>query len=233
MLPVAMNAQSIGAAMLTGTLTESAAKKLLAEAGIPILHERVARTAAEAINAGAEIGFPVVLKIDSPDIAHKTEVGGVVLDLRDAAQVRAAFDAIVLRAQAAMPAARINGVLVAPMIREGIEAILGVNIDPTFGPMVMFGLGGVGVELYKDVAFASAPLTPRRAEALINAIRGRAVLAGWRGKPPVKRAVLIDALCRLAEFAMRHETTLQSVEINPFVVTDRGGFALDALIVTR
>ncbi len=233
MLPVALNAQSIGSAALAGTLSESAAKKLLAEAGIPILHERVARTAGEAINAAAEIGFPVVIKIDSPDIAHKTEVGGVVLDLRDAAQVRAAFDAIVLRAQAAKPSARINGVLVAPMIREGVEAILGVNIDPTFGPMVMFGLGGVGVELYKDVAFASAPLTPRRAEALIDAIRGRAVLAGWRGKPPVKRAVLIDALCRLAEFAMRHETTLQSVEINPFVVTDRGGFALDALIVTR
>ncbi len=233
MLPVETNAQAMGTADLAGALSESAAKNLLAKAGIPILDERIARTTEEAIDAAVEIGFPVVLKIDSPDIAHKTEVGGVVLDLRDKAQVRAAFEAIVMRVHAAKPTARIHGVLVASMIREGVETILGVNIDATFGPMVMFGLGGVGVELYKDVAFASAPLTPRRAEALIDAIRGRAVLSGWRGKPPVSRAVLVDALCRLAEFAMRHETTLQSVEINPFVATDEGGFALDALIVMR
>ena len=146
-LPLATNISSDAVTDLAGPLSESAAKRILREAGIPMLEERTARDAEEAAHAAQRIGFPVVLKIDSPDIAHKTEVGGVVLDLRDPAQVRAAFESMNRRVRTAMPMARIDGVLVAPMIKEGVETILGVNVDPTFGPMVMFGLGGVGVEL--------------------------------------------------------------------------------------
>jgi len=216
-----------------GPLSESVAKALLADAGIPVLGERRAADAEAAVGAAEALGFPVVLKIDAPSITHKTEVGGVALDLRTPDDVRETFTAMVTRVRAQAPDAPIDGVLVAPMARGGIEVILGVTMDPTFGPMAMFGLGGVGVDLYKDVVFASAPLTPARAEALLDTIRGRALLGAWRGRPPVDRAAIVDALCRLAAFACAHEHEIASVEINPFRVDHAGGLALDALIVRR
>jgi len=217
----------------TGTVAagnEAAAKALLAGIGVPVLPERVCGSAAEARRAAEAMGFPVVAKILSDDIPHKTEVGGVVLDLADGEAVAAAYEAIVARARAARPEAAIDGVLVAPMLRGGVETIIGVQRDAIFGPMVMFGLGGVSVELFRDVAFASAPLTPARAERLIDSVRGARLLEGWRGGPRMDRAALVDALCRVSDFAARHAASVGGVEVNPFVVRESGGVALDALV---
>lgn len=212
---------------------EAAAKRVLAEAGLPMLPERLCASAESAVEAATALGWPVALKLASPDIAHKTEVGGVALQLRDAQAVRTAYEAIVQRARAAAPTARIDGVLVAPMVTDGVETILGVHHDETFGPMVMFGLGGVAVELYRDVAFASAPLTPERARRLVDAVRASALLHGWRGGPPLDVAGLVEALCRLGDFAARHAGALQAVDVNPYVVRERGGVCLDAFITPR
>lgn len=214
-------------------LTEHEAKALLSAAGIPVLPERLCRNAAEAADAARGMGFPVVVKIVSPDIAHKTEIGGVVVNLPDAEAVRAAVGTVLARAAAAAPAARIDGVLVAPMVRGGVETILGIHMDPVFGPVVMFGLGGTAVELYKDVAFASAPLSPERARALVQSVRGSALLQGWRGGPQHDVPALVQALCRLSDFAMAHAPQLAGIDINPFVVQATGGVCLDALISTR
>ncbi|MGB3071570.1 MAG: acetate--CoA ligase family protein, partial [Ottowia sp.] len=140
-----------------------------------------------------------------------------------------------LRARAAehAPQARIDGVLIAPMVRDGIETIIGVHSDPVFGPMMMFGLGGTAVELFKDVAFASAPLTPERAERMVKAVRSNALLSGWRGAPAADMETLVQTLCRVSEFAVAHAEQLQGIDINPFVVRAQGGWCLDALITLR
>jgi len=214
-------------------LTEHEAKALLAAAGIPVLPETLCRTAAEAARAARAMGFPVVVKIVSPDIAHKTEIGGVIVQLQDADAVAAAVDTVFARAAAAAPSARIDGALVAPMVQGGVETILGIHMDPVFGPVVMFGLGGTAVELYKDVAFASAPLTPQRALALVHSVRGSALLQGWRGGPHYDVPLLVQVLCRLSDFAVAHAAQLGGIDINPFVVRTSGGVCLDALISTR
>jgi len=175
----------------------------------------------------------VVAKIVSPDIPHKTEVGGVVLGLQDATAVEVAYASLMARAGKARPDARLEGVLIAPMLQGGVEVILGIHRDPTFGPMVMYGSGGTAVELFKDVAFASAPLTPARAAGLIERVRSTQLLRGWRGGPRYDEAALIDALCRLSDFGMAHAHELESVDINPFVVRAEGAACLDAVIVLR
>ncbi len=212
---------------------EVAAKALIAGAGVPVLPEEACATADDAAAAAERLGYPVVMKILSDDIPHKTEVGGVMLNVADAATVRSAFGTLMQRARAARPDARLDGVLVAPMIRGGVEVIIGTLRDPVFGPMVMFGLGGVAVELFRDVAFASAPLTPKRAEALVAASRGSLLLEGWRGSPPLDRAALVSALCALSQFAAAHRDEIESVEVNPFLVREGGAFALDALVAFR
>ncbi|MCB2041906.1 MAG: acetate--CoA ligase family protein [Rhodoferax sp.] len=214
-------------------LTEHQAKALLGEAGIPVLPEQVCDSPARAVQAADAMGYPVVAKIVSADIAHKTEVGGVMIDLADADAVAQAFDTIMARAARAAPDARIDGILIAPMVRGGVETILGIHADPVFGPMLMFGLGGTAVELYKDVAFASAPLTPERARALLQAVRASALLSGWRGGPAYDTGALTDAMCRLSAFAARHAGQLAGIDINPFVVQAQGAVCLDALISTR
>ncbi|WP_342129241.1 acetate--CoA ligase family protein [Hydrogenophaga sp. OTU3427] len=213
--------------------TEATAKQALAAAGLPMLPEHLCTSADEAARAAQALGFPVVAKIASPDIPHKTEVGGVILHLTDADAVRAAFDTLMSRARAARPQARLDGVLLAPMLQGGVEVILGVHMDPTFGPMVMYGSGGTAVELFKDVAFASAPLTPPRARDLVERVRASALLRGWRGAPPCDEAALVDALCRLSEFAVAHQDELASIDINPLVVRAQGAVCLDAVIVKR
>ncbi|WP_255569321.1 acetate--CoA ligase family protein [Neoroseomonas alba] len=210
---------------------EAAAKALIARAGVPVLPEEACATAEAAVAAADRLGYPVVMKILSDDIAHKTEVGGVMLNIADGDGVAAAFAALMQRARAARPDARLDGVLVAPMMHGGVETIIGTLRDPVFGPMVMFGLGGVAVELFRDVAFASAPLTPKRAEALIGASRGAALLKGWRGGPPLDQAALVETLCALSRFAAAHAGEVASVEVNPFLVREKGAFALDALVV--
>ncbi|MBH1962980.1 MAG: acetate--CoA ligase family protein [Comamonadaceae bacterium] len=213
--------------------TEATAKRVLGEAGLPMLPERLCATADEAAAAADGMGYPVVAKISSPDIQHKTEIGGVILHLQDAEAVRAAHATLLQRARAAVPNARIDGVLMAPMLKGGVETILGVHMDPTFGPMVMYGAGGTAVELYRDVAFASAPLDEAGARALVNRVRSSALLRGWRGAKPADEQALLNAICRLSEFAMAHANELESIDINPLVVRENGAVCLDAVIAKR
>lgn len=220
-------------APLGDVATEDGAKRALAAAGLPVLPEQICRSAAQAAEAATAMGFPVVAKIVSPDIVHKTEVGGVLLHLADAQAVAEAFETLMQRAKAARPDARLDGVLVAPMLQGGVELIAGIHRDPTFGPMVMFGSGGTAVELFKDVAFASAPLTPQRARALIERVRSTQLLRGWRGGPHYDEQALADALCRLSEFAFSHADRIESIDINPLVVRPQGAACLDAVIAVR
>ncbi|AVS83485.1 CoA-binding protein [Paracidovorax avenae] len=220
-------------APLGDVATEDGAKRVLAAAGLPVLPEQICRSAAEAAEAATAMGFPVVAKIVSPDIVHKTEVGGVLLHLADAQAVAEAFETLMQRAKAARPDARLDGVLVAPMLLGGVELIAGIHRDPTFGPMVMFGSGGTAVELFKDVAFASAPLTPQRARALIERVRSTQLLRSWRGGPQYDEQALADALCRLSEFAFSHADRIESIDINPLVVRTQGAACLDAVIAVR
>ena len=222
-----------GAPLGANGANEAAAKALLARAGVPVLPERICATAEDAVAAADALGYPVVMKILSEDIPHKTEVGGVLLNLADADAVARGFAEVMRRARAAKPDARLDGVLVAPMASGGVETIIGVQRDPVFGPMVMFGLGGVAVVLFKDVAFATAPLTPDRAEALIDAVRGSRLLEGWRGGPALDRARLVQVLCDLSAFSVAHQDEIEGIEVNPFLVRADGGWALDALVTPR
>lgn len=217
------------------TLNEYEAKRLMKKAGIPAGRESLARTAGDAAKAAARIGFPVVMKIVSPDILHKTEIGGVVLNLNSQSAVRKAFNDIVKNAEKADPKARIDGVLVAKMIGGGVETILGTFRDPTFGPVVMFGLGGIFAEALKDVTFRVAPFNTREATEMIREIKGYSILQGARGAPPADVAALAKALSNLSIFAAANADTLESVDVNPFVVHEKGkgAVALDALIVPR
>lgn len=210
--------------------TEAQAKACLAAAGLPVPAEHACATPEAAVVAASAIGYPVVAKILSADITHKTEIGGVMLNLADANAVSEAFDELLRRAALHRPDARVDGVLIAPMLRGGVETIAGVVNDPTFGPMLMFGLGGIATELFRDVAFASAPLTPARANALIDRTRARQLLAGWRGAPPADRTALVNTLVKLSEFAAAHAHELAAVDINPLVVRERGCACLDAVI---
>jgi acyl-CoA synthetase (NDP forming) len=219
------------AALPPGAIDEATAHRLLSEAGVPFAPERVARSAADAVDAAAALGFPVALKILSPDLAHKSDVGGVRLGLRDAAAVRATWDDMMRRVREAAPRAQITGALVSPMVQGGVETVLGVHRDPVFGPVVMFGLGGVFVEVFRDVAFRLAPLTREQALAQIDSIRGRALLDGARGRPPVDKGAIADALVALSRFAAAHAEEVASVEVNPFVALPDGGLGLDAVIL--
>jgi hypothetical protein len=219
------------AAVPPGAIDEAMARRLLSEAGVPFAPERVARSAADAVDAAAALGFPVALKILSPDLAHKSDVGGVRLGLRDAAAVRATWDDMMRRVREAAPRAQITGALVSPMVQGGVETVLGVHRDPVFGPVVMFGLGGVFVEVFRDVAFRLAPLTREQALAQIDSIRGRALLDGARGRPPVDKGAIADALVALSRFAAAHAEEVASVEVNPFVALPDGGLGLDAVIL--
>lgn len=218
---------------LPATIGEVEAKRLLAEWKIPVLEERQARTAAEAVAAFHDLKGPVVLKIASADVVHKTEIGGVLLDLKDAEAVTDGFNELIRRAKAKAPKAHIDGVLVAPYIAGGIETILGIKRDPVFGPVVVLGLGGVFVEVLQDIALRLAPVDRTQALEMIGEIKGRAILAGARGRPAGDIEALADALVNLSLFAAAHADGLESIDINPFIVLPQGqgGFALDALIV--
>jgi acyl-CoA synthetase (NDP forming) len=220
-------------AKLGDVSTEAKAKQALGEAGLPVLREILCDSEQACAEAAGALGFPLVAKIASPDILHKTEVGGVLLSLNDEAAVRAAFHTLMQRARQAQPLARLEGVLLAPMVRGGIETLLGVQVDPTFGPMVMFGAGGTAVELHRDVALASAPLTPERARQLIARVRSSALLTGWRGAKPLDVSALVAALCALSDFAMAHAQDIDGIDINPLVVMEQGVVCLDAVITRK
>lgn len=214
-------------------MTEAEGADWLSRAGIPVAPGRVTADEREAVAAAEAVGYPVVLKIVSPDIAHKSDVGGVALDLRDAGAVAAAWRGINDNVRRARPEAAIKGVLVAPMLRGGVEMVVGVQADPVFGPVVMLGMGGVLVEVLKDVAFRVAPFGVATAYAMIAELRGAALLDGVRGQPACDRDALAGALVCLAGFAAAQAGHFSSIEINPLLVrpAGQGVMGLDALIV--
>ncbi|MBM3571558.1 MAG: hypothetical protein FJX52_04220 [Alphaproteobacteria bacterium] len=216
-----------------GPFGEQAAKAVLAAAGIPVVPERLAGSAEEAVAAARHFGFPVALKISSPDIAHKTEVSGVMLDLADAPDVSAAFAAIMTRVQIAAPRVGIEGVLVTPMIKGGVEMLLGVQRDPVFGPTVMVGMGGIFAEIIGDVALRPAPFDDRTALELIGGLRGFPLLNGARGRPKMDTAALARAVATLSCFAAANADAIDSIDINPFIVLPQDAVAVDALVIAR
>jgi acetate---CoA ligase (ADP-forming) len=216
-----------------GALDEAEARRALAAAGVPFVPERVAHTADDAAEAAAALGFPVAMKVLSPDIAHKSDVGGVRLGLRDAAEVAAAFGAMLAEVRNKAPSARADGALLSPMVGGGVETVLGTVRDPVFGPLVMFGLGGVFVEAFRDVAFRVAPVDRAAAASMLRSIKGSALLRGVRGRPAVDEDALADALVALSRFAVAQENSVESAEVNPFIALPRGGLGVDAAIVRR
>ncbi len=209
---------------------EAEAKRILAEAGIAMVPEAACATAEDAVAAATRIGFPVVQKILSPDILHKSEIGGVLLNLADADAVRTGFATLMQRAAAHAPDARIAGTLVARQVSGGVEMVVGTLRDPVFGPMVMVGLGGVFIEVFRDVAFARCPVSPARAEAMIRGLRGFPLLDGARGKKPADVAALAEAVAALSRFAVAAGPRLLSAEVNPLLVLGQGALAADAVI---
>lgn len=216
-----------------GPLSEAEAKKILGRAGLAFPDERLVPVGEDVGGAAAELGFPVVLKICSPDIAHKTEVGGVAVNVRDAESARQAAAAILKRAREHVPDASLEGILVAPMAPDGVETIVGVMQDPVLGPVVMFGLGGIFVEVLKDVTFRAAPFDEPEAMRMIREIRGFAMLEGVRGAPPSDIEALARFLSDLSRFAAAHADRIESIDLNPVRVLPRGEglVPLDALIV--
>lgn len=211
-------------------LNEIEAKQLLHDAGIPVAMTVLATTEAEARTQAESVGYPVVLKIVSPDIVHKSDVGGVKVGLTDAAGVTAAFEEIMANALQAVPDAKITGVAVQNMAPEGIEVIVGMTTDPQFGPVMMFGLGGIMVEVLKDVSFRLVPLTERDATQMIDEINGSVLLEGIRGKPPIDKAALREAILKVAEFVAQHPE-VQELDLNPMIAYPDGAIAVDARIV--
>ena len=197
--------------------------------GIPTLESRLATTADEAAAAAESIGLPVVLKIESPEVVHKTDVGGVVVDVRTAGEVRTAFATMVARVRDAVPDAAIRGVLVQSYVKGGRETIIGAATDPKFGPLLMFGLGGIHVEALKDVVFRVAPVTDVDAREMVRAIRGFRVLEGLRGEPPSDVEALLEVIQRVSQLTTDHEDIVE-LDINPFLALEAGGVALDARI---
>lgn len=212
-------------------VSEVEAKSILASAGIPVVTEVLAATADAAVAAAAAAGGAVVLKIASPDITHKTEIGGVLVNVDGPDAVAEGFATLMERARSARPDAAIDGVIVAAMVSGGVETVLGVVRDPLFGPAVMFGLGGVFVEVLKDVTFRLAPFGVDEARRMIEEIKGRAMLDGVRGAPPSDIDALAEALSRLSVFAAANADRIESIDINPFIVLPDGAIAVDALIV--
>ena len=214
-------------------LTEYEAKQVLAKAALSVTREGIAANEAHAVACAQQIGFPVVLKVASPDILHKSDCGGVKLNLKNTDEVRGAYRDIMEAAKAAHPHADVQGVLVQEMVPAGIETILGVANRPPFGPVVAFGVGGVFVEVLKDVTFRLAPLDPSSAAEMLDDIRAARMLNGYRGLPAANRAELSRTIALLSELAVKLSDEVEELDINPLVVSADRAVAVDALITLK
>jgi acyl-CoA synthetase (NDP forming) len=216
----------------TGDIAEYEAKRILADYGIPVTREELAKSAQDAVAIALRIGYPVAIKVQSPDISHKTEAKAVRLKIASDTELKAAYDEVTENAKAYRGDARIEGVLVQEMVGDGVEAILGITNDPLFGPAVMFGLGGIFAEVLKDVSFRLAPVTQSVAREMVQEIAGYKLLAGARGKPPADIDALVDAIVRLSAMAVDLKDHVAELDINPLFVfpNGKGVKAADALI---
>lgn len=211
-------------------LTEVESKDLLASEGIPVVEARLARSKREAVAISRDIGFPVVLKVISSDVVHKTDSGGVRLGLANATQVGRAYSEIVSSIKQAYPEARVQGVSVQPMAPQGVEVIVGMSKDPQFGPVLMFGLGGILVEVLKDISFRIVPITKRDARDMIREIKGYPILEGYRGQKPASIAALEELLVKVSEF-VENNPQIEELDLNPVFAYPDGALAVDARII--
>ena len=208
------------------------AMTILSRYGFPFPERALARTAKEAAAVAERIGFPLVMKISSPDILHKTDVGGVKLDINSAIAAEDAFTEITTNAKRFMPDAMINGVMLYEMIKGGKEVILGVSYDRTFGHMLMFGLGGIYVEILKDVSFRIAPLSRSEAVSMVSEIKTSALLRGARGEKPSDVDAIVDGILKLSSIVTDFPV-IRELDINPLMVLNKGAFAIDARIIFK
>lgn len=215
------------------TIPEREAKELLAAYGVPVTSDSRAASVQEVEAAARRMGGRLVMKIDSPDIAHKTDVGGIALGLDGPEAAVAAYERMMSDVRAAAPAARIDGVILQHMVPEGIEIVVGARVDPAFGPLVLVGLGGVMVELLADSVTAPAPVTAAQAGAMLDRLRGAALLDGFRGLPAVDRPAMCEIIARISAFAADHSAVLAEMDVNPLICRGQEIIAADALLVLR
>ena len=211
-------------------LLEPEAYQLLQAYSLPVPRHRFVRDAQEAVAAAEAIGFPVALKVVSPDILHKSESGGVRLDLRGPAAVREAFEAVRTGARATRADARLPGALIVEMARPGTEVIVGMTRDPQFGATVMFGLGGIFVEIYRDVSFRIVPVAEPDAREMIREVKGLPLLTGYRGRPPADLEAIARMVLQVSRMA-EELPEIAEVDLNPVVVHERGVLPLDARVL--
>ncbi|MEY9364267.1 acyl-CoA synthetase (NDP forming) [Bradyrhizobium yuanmingense] len=212
-------------------LDEVASKKLLKAYGIPISKEAIAQTAADAVKIAKQIGFPVVAKLVSAEILHKSDIGGVVLNLNSAAEVKKAFADITARVAKLKGKPKLDGILIAQQVKAELELVVGASLDAEMGPVVLFGTGGIDIELMKDVALAGAPLDEAEAQLLIGRTKAGVKMRGYRGRPALHEASAVKALVGLSNLIADADDRIASVDINPFLINTRTGVAVDALIV--
>jgi acyl-CoA synthetase (NDP forming) len=211
-------------------LTELESKQVLHDLGIPTALGQLATSAEVAVRAADAIGYPVVLKIASPDIVHKSDVGGVQLHLQDGEAVRQAFRTMQQSVAARAPGARLDGIIVQPMATPGVEVIVGMSKDATFGPVLMFGLGGVLVEVLKDITFRIVPLSRRDAREMIHDIQGFPVLAGYRGAAPADLEALQNILLTLSAY-VESTPEVKEIDLNPIYAYAQGALVVDARVI--
>jgi len=211
-------------------LLEPEAKSICKEYGIPVTDFRIAKNEAEAVSFADEIGYPVVLKIISPDVIHKSDVGGVIVGLKTAEDVRNAYKQIMENVKNHKPNAKIVGMLVQEMAPSSTEIIVGAIKDPQFGPALMFGLGGIFVEVLKDVTFRIAPLTKDEAEEMIKEVRAYPLLKGYRNTPPADIEAIVNILLNTSRLVMEHQE-IKELDLNPIMVYEKGAKTVDARII--
>ena len=211
-------------------LLEPEAKTVCRAYGIPITDFKVAKNGAEAVKFAEKIGYPVVLKIVSPDVIHKSDVGGVTVNVKDAEDVQKTYEQIMDSVKRHKPNAKIVGVLVQEMAPQSTEVIVGATKDPQFGPTLMFGLGGIFVEILKDVTFRIAPITEDEAREMITAVKAYPLLKGYRNTPPADIDAIVEILLNTSRLVMEHQE-IKELDLNPIMVYEKGAKTVDARII--
>jgi len=212
-------------------LLEPESKQLMKEIGIITTDFQVAKNSKEAIKVASEIGFPVVMKILSPQIIHKTDAGGVKLNINSEKETAVAFKEILVSAKKYDSKAEIRGVLIEKMVKPSTEIIVGVTRDPTFGPAIMFGLGGIFVELLKDVSFRIAPIKVEDAREMIHEIKALPMLQGFRGGPNVKLELIVDVLMKISKLSIDYMDDILEIDLNPIFAYEDKILTVDARII--
>lgn len=211
-------------------LLETEAKTVCREYGISVTEFKLAKNEAEAVKFAEEVGYPIVLKIVSPDIVHKSDVGGVLVDVKNAEHVRKAYNRIMDNVKRHKPNATVVGMLIQEMAPQSTEVIVGSTKDPQFGPTLMFGLGGIFVEILKDVAFRIAPITEDEAREMISEVKAYPILKGYRNRPPADLEAIVKILLNTSRLVTEHEE-IKELDLNPIMVYEKGAKTVDARII--